>query len=126
MTTLTEHSSGLAWSEDPLGLELNALRIDYERDATRSVVLPRRGPISLTDHGDAETLGAVREELLEAERALGGPAVIRWRSYGSGNIDAADARLIDEPLPWGGGPGRGNAAHAGASSTAGRAPTRAR
>ena len=107
MTTLTERSGGLAWSEDPRGLELNALRIDYERDATRSVVLPRRGPISLTDHGDAETLGAVREELLEAERALGGPAVIRWRSYGSGNIDAADARLIDEPLPWGGGPGRG-------------------
>ncbi|MCY3734511.1 MAG: PEP-utilizing enzyme [Chloroflexi bacterium] len=38
---------------------------------------------------------------------MGVPAVIRWRAYGAGNIDASDARLIDEPLPWGGGPGRG-------------------
>lgn len=105
--TLTEQVGGLAWSEDPLGRELHALRIDFEGAAPRSISLPRRGPISLTDHGDAETLGAVREELLETERTLGGPAVVRWRSYGSGNIHASDARLIDEPLPWGGGPGRG-------------------
>ena len=105
--TLTEHVGGLAWSEDPLGRERSALRIDFEGAAPRSISLPRRGPISLTDHGDADTLGAVREELLETERALGGPAVLRWRAYGSGNIDASDTRLIDEPLPWGGGPGRG-------------------
>ena len=105
--TLTEHVGGLAWSEDPLGHELSALRIDFEGAAPRSISLPRRGPVSLSDHGDADTLSAVREELLEAERTLAGPAVIRWRAYGSGNIDASDARLIDEPLPWGGGPGRG-------------------
>lgn len=103
----TEHVGGLAWSEDPLGIELAALRIDFEGAAPRSVSLPRRGPISISDYGDADTLSAVREELLEAERELGGPAVVRWRAYGSGNIDASDARLIDEPLPWGGGPGRG-------------------
>ena len=105
--TLAEHTGGLAWSEDPLGVELAALRIDFEGAAPRSVSLPRRGPISISDYGDAETLTAVREELLDAERELGGPAVLRWRAYGSGNIDASDARLIDEPLPWGGGPGRG-------------------
>ncbi|MCY3922212.1 MAG: PEP-utilizing enzyme [Chloroflexi bacterium] len=105
--TLTEHIGGLAWSEDPLGRELSALRIDFEGAAPRSISLPRRGPVSLADHGDADTLGAVREELLEAERTLGGPAVVRWKAYGAGNIDASDARLIDEPLPWGGGPGRG-------------------
>jgi len=105
--TLAEHVGGLAWSEDPLGVELAALRIDFEGAAPRSVSLPRRGPISISDYGDAETLTAVREELLQCERDLGGPAVLRWRAYGSGNIDASDARLIDEPLPWGGGPGRG-------------------
>ena len=105
--TLTEQLGGLAWSEDPLGRELHALRIDFEGPAPRSISLPRRGPISLSDHGDADTLGAVREELLETERTLGGPAVIRWLSHESGNIHASDARLIDEPLPWGGGPGRG-------------------
>ena len=105
--TLTGNAGGLAWSEDPLGRELSALRIDFEGAAPRSISLPRRGPVSLSDHGDADTLSAVREELLDAERTLGGPAVIRWRAYGSGNIDASDARLIDEPLPWGGGPGRG-------------------
>ncbi|MDE2966888.1 MAG: PEP-utilizing enzyme [Chloroflexota bacterium] len=109
--TLTEHVGGLAWSEDPLGIELAALRIDFEGAAPRSVSLPRRGPISISDYGDAETLGAVRDELLDAERELGGPAVLRWRAYGSGNIDASDARLIDEPLPWGGGPGRGMPHH---------------
>lgn len=106
-STLTEHAGGLAWSEDPLGQELSALRIDFEGAAPRSVSLPRRGPISISQYGDAETLGAVRDELLDAERELGGPSVVRWRAYGSGNIDASDARLIDEPLPWGGGPGRG-------------------
>ncbi len=106
-STLTGHIGGLAWSEDPLGHELSALRIDFEGAAPRSVSLPRRGPISISEYGDAETLGAVRDELLDAERTLGGPAVVRWRAYGSGNIDASDARLIDEPLPWGGGPGRG-------------------
>ena len=113
--TLTEHAGGhdgghvggLAWSEDPLGLELSALRIDFEGAAPQSISLPRRGPIRLSQFGDADTLGAVREALLEAERELGGPSVIRWQAYGSGNIDASDARLIDEPLPWGGGPGRG-------------------
>ena len=105
--TSTEHGGGLAWSEDPLGANLAALRIDFEGAAPRSVSLPRRGPISISDYGDAESLTAVREELLSAERELGGPAVLRWRSYGSGNIDASDARLINEPLPWGGGPGRG-------------------
>ena len=105
--TLAEHTGGLAWSEDPLGLELAALRIDFEGAAPHSVSLPRRGPISISEYGDAETLAAVREELLNTERELGGPAVLRWRAYGAGNIDASDARLIDEPLPWGGGPGRG-------------------
>ena len=105
--TLTEDTAGLAWSEDPEGLELSALRIDLEGAAPRSISLPRRGPIRLSQFGDADTLDAVREALLEAERELGGPAVLRWRAYGSGNIDAGDARLIDEPLPWGGGPGRG-------------------
>ena len=105
--TLSEQAAGIAWTEDPLGRNLQALRIDFEGAAPRSISLPRRGPISLADHGDADTLRAVREELLQAERTLGGPAAIRWRAYGSGNIDASDARLIDEPLPWGGGPGRG-------------------
>ena len=100
--TLTEHAGGhdgghvggLAWSEDPLGLELSALRIDFEGAAPQSISLPRRGPIRLSQFGDADTLGAVREALLEAERELGGPSVIRWQAYGSGNIDASDARLI--------------------------------
>jgi pyruvate,water dikinase len=105
--TSTEHIGGLAWSEDPLGQELSALRIDFEGAAPHSVSLPRRGPISISQYGDAETLGSVRDELLDAERTLGGPAVLRWQAYGSGNIHASEARLIDEPLPWGGGPGRG-------------------
>ncbi|MXY86418.1 MAG: hypothetical protein F4Y95_07995, partial [Chloroflexi bacterium] len=100
--TLAEHTGGLAWSEDPLGRDLAALRIDFEGAAPRSVSLPRRGPISISDYGDAETLTAVREELLDVERELGGPAVLSWRAYGAGNIDASDARLIDDPLPWGG------------------------
>ena len=104
---LTEHLGGLAWSEDPLGIDLQALRVDIEGAAPRSISVPRRGPIRLSQFGDAETLSAVRDELLDAERALGGPSVLRWRAYGSGNIDASGARLIDEPLPWGSGPGRG-------------------
>ncbi len=105
--TLTEHVGGLAWSEDPLGLELNALRIDVEGAAPRSVSLPRRGPIKPSQFDQAETLSAVRDALLDAEQTLAGPAVLRWRSDGSGGVDTSDARLIDEPLPWGGGPGRG-------------------
>ena len=105
--TLTDHLGGLAWSEDPLGHDLAALRIDIEGASPRSISLPRRGPITISQHGDAESLAAVRRALLDAEAELGGPAVLRWKAYGSGNIDASDARLIDEPLPWGGGPGRG-------------------
>lgn len=105
--TLTEHVGGLAWSEDPLGVELNALRIDFEGASPHSVSLPRRGPIRLSEYTEADALSAVRDELLEAERSLGGPSVLRWRADGLGGAVTSEARLIDEPLPWGGGPGRG-------------------
>ncbi len=105
--TLTDHVGGLAWSEDPLGVELQALRIDYEGAAPHSVSLPRRGPIKLSQFSDAPLLTAVRDELLELEQTLGGPATLRWRSDGNGAVETSEGRLIDEPLPWGGGPGRG-------------------
>ncbi len=111
--TLTEHVGGLAWSEDPRGLTpsaLAALRVDFEGAAPHSVAAPRRGPLRFSEFADAQRLSAVREALLEAEQRLGGPAVLRWRgddSGGSDSVTTSDARLIDEPLPWGGGPGRG-------------------
>ena len=105
--TLTEHRGGLAWSEDPQGVELNAVRIDFEGVAPHSVSLPRRGPIARTEYPEADALSIVREALLAAERSLGGPAVLRWRADGSGGAATSDERLIDEPLPWGGGPGHG-------------------
>ncbi len=105
--TLTDHVGGLAWSEDPLGVELQALRIDYEGAAPHSVSLPRRGPIKISEISDAPLLTEVRDQLLDLEQSLGGPAVLRWRSDSAGGVDTSDGRLIDEPLPWGGGPGRG-------------------
>ncbi len=105
--TVTDQLGGLAWSEDPQGDNQAALRIDIEGDAPRSIPLPRRGPITISQFGDAESLDAVRSALLQAELDLGGPAVLRWKAYGSGTIDTSDARLIDDPLPWGGAPGRG-------------------
>ena len=104
--SLTDHIGGIAWSEDPRGYELSALRIDVEGAQAHSLSIPRRGAIRLTHGGDPQTLGAIRERVLEAELELGGPVALRWRSYG-GNVDTYDTRLIDEPLPWGGGPGRG-------------------
>ncbi len=105
--TVAEHVGGLAWSEDPRGVELNALRIDFEGALPHTVSLPRRGPIRLTEFAEADALSAVRAELLDAERSLGGPSVLRWRADGLGGAVTSEARLIDEPLPWGGGPGRG-------------------
>ncbi|MXX79493.1 MAG: hypothetical protein F4Y69_00495 [Chloroflexi bacterium] len=105
--TVVDHVGGLAWSEDPRGIELNALRIDFEGASPHSVSLPRRGPIRLTEFAEADALSTVRDDLLEAERSLGGPSVLRWRADGLGGAVTNEARLIDEPLPWGGGPGRG-------------------
>ena len=105
--TVAEHVGGLAWSEDPRGIELNALRIDFEGASPHTVSLPRRGTIKLTEFPEADALSSVREDLLEAERSLGGPAVLRWRADGLGGAETSEVRLIDEPLPWGGGPGRG-------------------
>ncbi len=105
--SVSEHVGGLAWSEDPLGVELNSLRIDFEGASPHSVTLPRRGPIRLSEHSEADALSSVRNDLLEAERSLGGPSVLRWRADGLGGAVTSEARLIDESLPWGGGPGRG-------------------
>ncbi len=105
--TVTDRLGGLAWSEDPLGRDLAALRIDVEGAAPQSLSIPRRGPISFTQFGDAESLTAVRAALLEAETTFDGPVTLRWHVDGDGRIDIADTRLIDEPLPWGSGPGHG-------------------
>ncbi len=104
---MTEYVGGLAWSEDPQGVQLNAMRIDFEGAAPHSVSLPRRGPIARTEHPNADALSVVRDALLEAEQSLGGPSVLRWRTDALNGTTTGDARLIDEPLPWGGGPGRG-------------------
>ena len=101
-----ETEGGIAWSEDPRGYQLSALRIDFEGAHAHSLSIPRRGALRLTQGGDPQLLSALRERVLESELELGGPVAVRWRSYGE-NVDSYDARLIDEPLPWGGGPGRG-------------------
>lgn len=107
MSTQTQtDDGGIAWSEDPRGRELAALRVDYEGAQAHSLSIPRRGALRLTHGGDPELLAALRARVLEAELELGGPVAVRWRSYGE-IVDTYDARLIDEPLPWGGGPGRG-------------------
>ena len=115
--TSTVQAQGRAWSEDPRGLSLSAIRVDVDIDAHAlhdpSLFLPRRGPITLSQIaqaaqvGDAEILTAVRERLLETEQTLGGPSVLHWRVDSNGNVDTSGARLIDESLPWGGGPSRG-------------------
>ncbi len=105
--TLTDQPGGMAWSEDPLGDNPQALRIDFDDPAPHSVSLPRRGPIPFSEFPHADTLTLVREQLLELERSLGGPSVMRWRADGAGGVETSDQRLIDEPLAWGGGPGRG-------------------
>lgn len=97
---------GIAWSEDPRGRELSALRVDYEGAHAHSLNVPRLGALRLTHGGDPDLLAALRARVLETELELGGPVAVRWRSYGE-IVDTYDARLIDEPLPWGGGPGRG-------------------
>ena len=89
---------GRAWSEDPDGVDLSAIRIDPPGGGA-SFAIPRRGPIALQAGWDPAALSTVRERLRAAERQLGGPVVVGWRAYGD-QIDTGDERLIDEPLGW--------------------------
>lgn len=112
--TLTERLSGMAWSEDPDGIDLHQIRVDFnasggapaELAASMSVRLPRRGPLKLSQVGQAAMLSDVRDYVLAAEQVLAGPVTLRWY-VGADGVEVADQRLLDQPLPWGAAPGRG-------------------
>ena len=112
VTPTADIASGQAWSEDPDGLDLQQIRVEFvprsgERAPTESVAVARRGPIRITQHQQHTVLTEIRDHILEAERSLGGPVRLRWRQGEDGAVEVSEQRLLDEPLPWEAWPGHG-------------------
>lgn len=92
--------SGVAYSEDPRGEQLSAVRVDIAAPREGSVLIPRRGPIGVGHGFSPEMLRTIRERVLAEERSLGRPASVQWRRYDD-TIDTFDPRPISAPLAWG-------------------------
>lgn len=92
--------SGAAYSEDPRGEQLSAVRVDIAAPQEGSVLIPRRGPIGVGHGFSPEMLRTIRERVLAEERSLGRPASVQWRRYDD-TIDTFDPRPISAPLAWG-------------------------
>ena len=105
--TPTEQPRGRAWSEDPGGLQLQQIRVEFDDPTLEPIALPRRGPIRFTEYHHAHLLTELREHILAAERTLAGPVDLHWHRTDADDVEIDDAQLIDTPLSWGAAPGHG-------------------
>ena len=92
-------ATGRVWSEDPTGRFLNLIVVDFETPLSGRSQLSPDGALKPSPHCDIRTLEALRRIVIEAERQLRSPAVVRWRGSGD-NLEILETRAITDPLPW--------------------------